>query len=331
MNMGSSLKNICVYGFYNKYNLGDNFFIEAFTHLFPNYTFDFVDRLTASTLNKSEAVFIGGGSFLNIKPEIDKDAIDLLKAKKICYLSVGGETDIHPEHLELLKLAKLIVIRNSEYIKKFKEVNDNICHYPDFVYSLQHLLPKEKLPNEKISIAILSNINVVPNYNSESWQSSSWDYFKSEFAQSIDELISKYKITFLPFSTNASVNDINASIEIINRARYRSKFTINDNIGETFAEIASNLNNYDLIITQRYHGIVLAEMLNIPYVSIHHHDKLKPHYPYNGNYLSYYNFNKSSLLESIDILLNIDKNKLKISINSNSFKGLKEKVEMALN
>ena len=82
---------------------------------------------------------------------------------------------------------------------------------------------------------------------------------------------------------------------------------------QEFEEIRNIFSKYKVIITQRYHGIILAEMFGIPYVAIHHHDKLKNCQPANGQFISYYNFNKSALNNAINSLVNFSKNNIDIN------------------
>src|SRR5579885_2609789 len=103
------MKNtILVYGWYNQGNVGDELFKEAFKHLFPEYQFIFIDKITKNSLKDVAAVFIGGGSFLYAPLNMEDGAFELLKQQKLFYIGMGPETAIHNEHVELMKGAKLI-------------------------------------------------------------------------------------------------------------------------------------------------------------------------------------------------------------------------------
>jgi hypothetical protein len=60
------------------------------------------------------------------------------------------------------------------------------------------------------------------------------------------------------------------------------------------------ISRYQTVITQRFHGIVLAELTQTPYVAIHHHDKLKFSQPNNGKFVSYYNCSKHTLIDNFN-------------------------------
>jgi len=325
------MKKILVYGFYGDCaNVGDQLFTEAYQYLFPNFKFVFTDTITISKLKDIDAVFFGGGSFLLEKPLIDADALDTLKSIKIFYLGIGVEDEIHPIHKELLSHARLIATRSSNKANELKIINDNVIYIPDLVYSLQSKVK----PSDKIhkSVLILPNISVVPVNSDPYWMHAAWLYFKNEFAQFVDWLVeNKYKPTFFSMCHGNKLDDTWMSCELVSHMDHRSNsyLTVHDN-GKYFVSQLSQITNlisqYETVITQRFHGIVLAEMINIPYIAIHHHDKLKfDKSEDNGLFLSYYNCSKQSFInlfektKKIKFENNCDK-------NENMFKELVERV-----
>ena len=94
------------------------------------------------------------------------------------------------------------------------------------------------------------------------------------------------------------------------------------------------MSTYELIISQRYHGLVIADMTRTPCINLHHHDKLKQFSGMFTKNIDYYRTSKSALLDAIDDTLFVksvqypDSN---IAINSDAFKSLKEKVKHILN
>lgn len=293
---------ILVYGWYNHLNLGDNFFIEAFEKLFPQFYFCFTDKITKLALSdfgghpNVDAVFFGGGSFLSNDVEIEESARELLLQKPIFYIGVGLEGEIHPFHLKLMKVAKLIATRSANKEFELKQINPNTIAIPDIVYSLQDDINLDIERKEK-SILFLPNISVVPKWNDPNWKHAAWNYFKSEFAQFLDILVErKYSIDMFGMCTNSDSNDNYAASEIINQMSHRSGASILDCKSKTFKDVSSLISQYDHIITQRYHGIVLSEMTNTDYLTISHHDKLSYHYTSDEKMLNYYGVNKSDLL-----------------------------------
>jgi len=291
------MRKILVYGFYNKGSIGDELFVDAFKQLF-NYELIFIDRFTIKNLQQVDSVFIGGGSFLYSNLIIDADAIDILKQKKIFYIGVGPETKIHPIHIGLLSIAKLVAIRSSVNIDYIKTLNNNVIVMPDLVYYLQPHIQK-KIPNNK-TILFLPNIHVVPQNNDPQWKFAAWNYFKSEFSQFLDSLVDAgYSIETFAMCQNSKDNDYWAGTEIMNQMNKRKdnffKFMVRD-----ITTLSSIMSKYETIITQRFHGIVLSEMTKTPYLAICHHDKLKYHSPSNGIFLSFYGINKETLMRGFE-------------------------------
>lgn len=317
-------KRVLVHGWYHNQNLGDDLFADAFKHLFPHHQLTFVNFITASDLQNVDAVFIGGGSFLDQELPIESDLV-LYELKKlpIFYIGVGAETQIHPTHCDLLKLAKLVATRSNHNFALIKSINANTIIIPDLVYSLPANFSSEKDNN---SILIIPNFLVVPSWDEPHWKHTSWEFFKNEFAQALDHFCNlNYKISFLPFSTNRLFDDRAASYEIINRMTKREVPFVLDSSTSGIAAI-NQISRYSVVVTQRYHGIILSEMAGVPYVSIYHHDKLKN---CSGSKLSYYGTNKSQMIEEINKAFERKTSDI-LPIDRDIFRDLVEKVEYAL-
>lgn len=297
-----------MYGYYHKSkykvssNLGDNFFADAFKKIFPNYNFIFTSYLNEENISKADAIFFGGGSFCYDNININDADFELLKNKKVFYIGVGVEKNIHPRHIECMKIAQLIACRSQDQIDRLVSINKNSFFLPDIVYAFECILNKNK---KNKSVLILPNVLVSPQNNSSYWMHASWNYFKSEFSQFLDYLIEcKYKVNFFSMCNSPTINDQNAAIEIINMMKYRNDYILHSSI-ETIAEVMELFSQYETIITQRFHGIVLAEMARTKYIAIHHHDKLKLANPNNGEFISYYGLNKQQLIDSFNNLKEI--------------------------
>ena len=315
---------ILVYGWYNQGNLGDELFKQAFTHLFPTYHFEFTDFVTVKQLQDVAGVFIGGGSFLGEPFRIDPAALPLLMRKKICYLGVGAETDVHSSHQIVMASASFIAIRTPEHLEKIKAINHSVMVIPDLVYCLASDISPRKIDR---SVLILPNITVVPTWKDAHWAHVSWNYFKSEFSQFLDELAeSKHSaVNFLPFCVNPQQDDTRAAAELINSTTHRGFFKIHHH-PQTLQDATRLISEYEIIITQRYHGMVLADMIDAKYFSIYHHDKLRDS---KGNDLPYYGITKAGLWKQLE-----NQRKTKISphlpIDRNVIRDLTQKVDDAL-
>lgn len=289
---------ILVYGWYHQLNIGDELFISAFRKLFPDYEFVFENNIKLQDLQDIDAVFFGGGSFLLAAPIITTEALAKIKTMPIFYLGVGVEADIHPVHMTLISLAKMIATRSSDQVDRLKQLNPNVMWIPDLVYSLQSQIQKSEKINR--SVLILPNISVVPHHMDPYWKHTSWLHFKSEFAQFLDVLVEGgFKIDFLSMCQGNKDNDDWAASEIIGHMGHRNKLLLDEQpVG--IEQVTKLISKYNVVITQRFHGIVLAEMTKTPYMAIHHHDKLKLTKPNSGAFLSYYSSSKQNLFDKFN-------------------------------
>lgn len=320
---------ILVYGWYNRGNVGDDLFVSAFKKLFPDYDLIFTDHINLNLLQGVSAVFFGGGSFLYAEPDISDDAREQLAHTAICYIGVGTETQIHPRHQELMRQAKLIATRSPERLEFIKQINSETMYVPDIVYALQDEVGGiSKLSK---SILIMPSFEVVPRWDGPNWMSASWEYFKSEFAQTLDALYeSGFNLHFFSMCANKKIDDNWAATEIINKMHHRSNEYLVRAKPKGIGSVTKLISQFELIVTQRYHGIVLSEMTRVPYLAIHHHDKIKNSYPHEGRSLSYYGATKANLLQEINAARYMNFTNV-LPIDSDIFEVLKEKVSGIIN
>jgi polysaccharide pyruvyl transferase WcaK-like protein len=316
--------SVLVYGFYNKANLGDDLFIDAYRELFPGINFKFVDNISIADLRDVSTVIFGGGSFVYAEPEISPGAVEMLKSMRLFYIGIGVEGAVNSTHQELMKRAKLIATRSEKAVERLKELNPNTILIPDIVHCLKG---KVKLNvRQPKSLLVLPNFELVPKSSDPNWKHLAWEYFKSEFSQFLDVLIDrKYNLKFLPFCNNERQNDDWAATEVISKMKYCSSKYLIKTKPSNIEDLSATFSSFESVITQRYHGIILAEITNTPYLSIHHHDKLKEAFPANGAYLPYYGVSKQDLLNKFDNLPN--KFELDKDINER-FGILKDKVSL---
>jgi polysaccharide pyruvyl transferase WcaK-like protein len=320
---------VLVYGWYGKShnNLGDEFFIEIFRALFPSFQFTFVDHIFPALLKGQDAVFLGGGSFLDQASSISPSAIPLLKKMPLFYLGVGVETNIHPWHEELLYAAKLIVLRSSAKAEEIRRINSNVIVATDLVYLHSLLAPQktEKVETKAKSILILPNVSLVPQWHAEHWKHLFWEHFRHELAQFLDELIDQgHHPKFFSMCQSKSLSDDWAALAIISTMKHRSSDLLLKVAPKTIQETLDVLAGYETVITQRYHGIVLAELAGIPYMAIAHHDKLA-----NGSSeaISYYEVSKAALQRKFE---SPTKSSAVLPLKSHPYAEVKKKVEELL-
>jgi polysaccharide pyruvyl transferase WcaK-like protein len=203
--------------------------------------------------------------------------------------------------MELMSIAKIIGSRSQSQIDRLQKINSNVHIIPDLVYSLQSKIWKcPKLGN---SVLVLPNITVVPQQCDPYWKHAAWAYFKSEFCQFIDWLVeSGYNLHLLPMCSANEADDSWIIGELVSHMNKRSSSLIlsSDDAGLGIVDIGGLISQHDVVITQRFHGIVLSEMTRTPYIAIHHHDKLKQKDSSTGLFLSYYNSSKHSFVAAFE-------------------------------
>jgi polysaccharide pyruvyl transferase WcaK-like protein len=319
-------KTILVVGQYSKSNMGDELFKDAFWKILPNHNLIFTDCINLSHKN-IDAIIFGGGSFLEFPIDGIDEKVFANLTLPIFYIGVGAETDIHPDHQALMKRAKLIALRSGSKFEVIKAFNPNTTIIPDLVYALYDpafVVPKTTSSAKRI--LLLPNISCVPKYSDAAWKHNAWQHFKFEFAQVLDTLIDDgYAIDYMPMSTDTNNLDDCAMIEIRNlmhkgkllseRYRYHSP---------DIKDIIRLFSQYGTVISQRFHGLVLAEMSHTPYLSIAHHDKLNQTPLNQGIFTSYYSCSKATLLKDFDTAKS--KTPSSLPIDRHIFEQLKEKV-----
>ena len=312
---------ILVYGYYGHSNIGDELFKNVFQKMFPNYRFIFSDIINNDLLEKTSSVFFGGGSFLFSDTGIDHNCLNQLQKKYIFYLGVGGETDIHPIHQKLMKLAQLIAVRSLANIEYIKSLNSKTIYIPDLIFFLKPKISSEKI---KKSVLIIPNMSVIPMHDEPHWKHISFSYFKNEFSQFLDYLIEDgYKIGFLPMSIDPMFSDRASAIEIINAMKHRDDYHLP--WISYFPSLTELISQYETVISQRYHGAILAEMCRVPYISLFHHDKLKNNYYNRGISIPYYGIYKSDLISKFNELRSMN---LPLLPEEEIFNTLRQAVEI---
>ena len=153
---------LLIFGWYHHGNLGDEWFKEAFTALFPDYSLTFTNFLSDIGILTHDVLIIGGGSFLDQKPPIANKtlsgtAVNKLHTMPLFFLGVGAETSIHPFYQELMQRADLIVLRTSVNLEVVKLLNPNVLVASDLVYSICHQTITTQ-PQPK-SILMLANVH----------------------------------------------------------------------------------------------------------------------------------------------------------------------------
>ena len=283
---------VIAYGWYGRGNAGDELMKLALVELFRprNVELRFVDTIDVKSLKVDVDTFVdgiifGGGSILDGEPKVDQDALDVLISGTIpvFYVGVGAETDVTPTHHKLLNVARVIAYRDKDI--------------PDLVYSLP---VSETLCASPKGILVVTNVEVLPTIESPHWMHVAWEQYKNEMAQALDELIDEgLKPEFLLMCQNPRMDDAWPATELFARMRRRTWKKVLHRASNDM-NTCELMSRFRVVVTQRYHGIILAEMAGVPYVALEHHDKLKNAMPHRGKHVSYYGAYKALLKNVIN-------------------------------
>jgi len=269
----------------------------------------FTDSITASELIASDGVIFGGGSILYGRPQIDAQAWQTLMdgQRPVFYVGIGMETAVHDMHHALLKRARAVVTRSPRWNASLAT---NIYGMPDLVY---YLPTSEGMPAGK-DLLVVPNMETVPTHLDAHWKHNAWEHFKDEFAQFLDQSIEELGLNpvFLLMCKNDRMDDRWAAHEIIARMKHRStKFDIIQAPPDSVL-MTGLMEGFKVVITQRYHGIVLAQMAGVPHVSIDHHDKLKDAWPRKGISIPYYGFAKQHAVEACKLAMDAPREQARV-------------------
>lgn len=290
-----------VYGWYNRGNCGDELMKRALMEAFSPHglELEFVDRI--DELVDVDAVIFGGGSILIDAPNVSPAALEMLLNHEVLtfYVGVGMETDVHDVHAQLVSVARIVAPRSPEHPPWVT----NATVIDDLVYSLSDRLHAPSYVSEQVNeLLVFPNVELIPMHDAPHWAHVAWERYKNEIAQALDHMIVERGLrpAFALMCQNPAQDDAWAAHEIIGRMKKRSTQFKLHRIDAFSTDIVSLLRSHEAIVTQRYHGIVLAELTGVPYVSISHHDKLRHAVPHRGTMLDYHGVTKEAILKSVE-------------------------------
>lgn len=296
------MAKLLVYGWYGHENLGDELMAEALRQILPGHALRFVDTLTVEEVKEADLVLVGGGSFLYAPIRVKGDILPVFSAlsqKRVIYVGVGAETDIHPHHVKLLEMSSAAFTRSKHPHQKWVDAApSNTATLPDLTLCLEAQQNTTSASAKRL--LYIPNAELIPTRSSPSYKKPAWEYFKSEISQTFDALIEDgWTITTAPFSDASGMRDQWAAYEVTAMCDKRWKIKNIDPswITGIFESQAAEYCRHSVVLTQRFHGAVIAQATQTPCVVVHHVDKLEQ--AQDTQKIPYYGVRKDMLLKNI--------------------------------
>lgn len=145
--------------------------------------------------------------------------------------------------------------------------------FPDLVYSFQ--LPAAK-PASKETERVVVGTNPVPFFDGRYWPTPDPARYKdyvdkfAAFAEWLDK--SGHSVLFFPTQARADVLTIDDIRQAMNGSGHSPNLLAGQHI-ETIEDLISEISRADLIVANRYHGILISLMMNKPVLGVAYHEK----------------------------------------------------------
>ena len=145
--------------------------------------------------------------------------------------------------------------------------------YPDLVYSLQLPAPK---PADETNERIVVGTNTVPFFDGRYWPTPDPERYQdyvnkiARFAEWLDK--SGHAVLFFPTQVRADTLTINDIRHAMNGSRHSANMMVGRPVN-LLEDLVSEISRADLIVANRYHGILISLIMNKPVLGIAYHEK----------------------------------------------------------
>jgi polysaccharide pyruvyl transferase WcaK-like protein len=202
-----------------------------------------------------------------------------LSGAKVAILSVGaGPIDSALSKFFIRRTLGLVDYRSyrdavSSRLMESMKVKGSHPVFPDLVYSLQ--LPAAR-PAANGTTRLVVGTNPVPFFDGRYWPTSDPQRYQeyvrkfARFAEWLDR--SGHAVLFFPTQVRADVRTINDIRQAMNGAGDSSALLPGERM-QTLEDLVSEIARADLVVANRYHGILIPLMMNKPVLGVAYHEK----------------------------------------------------------
>jgi polysaccharide pyruvyl transferase WcaK-like protein len=248
----------------------------------PKFLFDSCRRL-----NGVELLFVAGSQQLNDIYGSWGFPFTLYKwtllakvaGTKVAILSVGaGPIDAPLSKFFIRRVLNLVSYRSyrdaiSSRLVQSLGIKGAHPVFPDLVYSLQLPAPRPVSGNPS---RVVVGTNPVPFYDGRYWRTSDpvryQEYVRkfAAFSEWLDK--SGHSVLFFPTQVRADVLTINDIRQTLNGSGHSPNFLAGQSV-QTLEDLVSEISRADLVVANRYHGILISLMMNKPVLGVAYHEK----------------------------------------------------------
>jgi polysaccharide pyruvyl transferase WcaK-like protein len=248
-----------VLGWYNRNNIGDEIFKVALQTLFTEEFFQF----DSEYLTPGCPTILGGG-------DVIKEYY--LKQIKEPFIALGVGLG-YPSEMDLIdkSLCRGIWFRNTEDTRAAftKRLPANEC--PDLAFAVPPPARNwVKAIGKKKMAVILAHSVVNPKMGTDGFAEMQYqEYMRWELAKALDYLTEWYDISFIPMSHERFAYDETAHFEVASRMKAsRAHVGLCRWSGADPLSFLRTLGPFDLVVSMKFHGLILATIMGIPFVNI---------------------------------------------------------------
>jgi polysaccharide pyruvyl transferase WcaK-like protein len=269
-------KSVTVLGWYGKTNIGDESYKLAFPKLFPDYKFNFTDKLTPKIIAETDAVVVGGGDILS--DAFLKQLATVTKPKHIISASATETTDI----AKLEGFAN-VIIRDHISCNLLARKGVPVIYKPDVAFALECnrdrgrriLRKKFEVHNrelyKKVVVVILNGYLI--DSEQDGYDARRFMQFQN-LAYNIGYIadFTPASFVFLPFGQSPPWDDRVPNAWASQRCKFWKKNLVVWN-QQSVQSALDIIGAADAVISTRLHSTIFSMATGTPFIDITHNHK----------------------------------------------------------